>query len=291
MNVEAWVFWQADWGVIDFGNATPQKQFYALAQATNFIRPGFQVIAVDADNTLAAYSFATQRLVLVATNWDTATPVDYDLNAFVGDAPAVSVYRTTADAATNLAPQTGIAIDSTGQLRDTLPVRSITTYVIDGVSPQFSVSGLLATGFVGALHPRNDPTLCMTVSNDTQGPATAAIEVAACQPWLDAQTFTYDPVTGHLTVYAGAQQMCLNVWGGVAANGAHVGTWACEDVANERFSFDPARSQLRMWAPASGTSGSCFDLSQQPLVAGADVLMLDCANPPTAYQQFDISFD
>jgi hypothetical protein len=139
LGAEAWVLWQPDWNVIAFdpkgGVPRPQKQFYALAQYTQFVRPGFQIISAGgAYNTLAAYSPASKRLVLVSTNWDVATPNDLDLSAFAGIPSSVAVYRTTADEAVNL--QEGkIALSSKGHLIDQLPVRSVTTYVIDGVTP------------------------------------------------------------------------------------------------------------------------------------------------------------
>ena len=284
MNARAWVFWQADWNVIAFADGhtpKPLKQYYAMAQYTDFIRPGFQVIAVDAPDTLAAYSAASHRLVLVATNWDSSKPVDYDLGGFSGTTTA-TVVRTTADADTNLAPQPDIAIDADRQLVDTLPVRSVTTYVVNGVTPIAP-----ETGFTGALRSHDHPDLCLTVANNAHGPTAAAIQLATCQDGLDAQRFTYDPATGHVTVFAGAQEMCLNVWGAVAKNGAQLGTWACEDVANERFSFTPATGQLRMWNQASGAPGSCVNLIHHQFTAGANLYMFDCSGTPDTYQTFD----
>jgi len=138
MHAEAWVLWQPDWNVIAFdpkgGEPIQKKQFYAIAQYTRFIRPGFQVVSAGgAYNTLAAYSPATKRLVLVSTNWDAPASNDLDLTAFGGIPASAAVYRTTADEAVNL--QEGKIRISKGHIVDQLPVRSVTTYVIDGVSP------------------------------------------------------------------------------------------------------------------------------------------------------------
>jgi O-glycosyl hydrolase len=145
MGAEAWVLWQPDWNVIAFDPAGamphPKKQFYALAQYTRFIRPGFQIISAgDADNTLAAYSPSSKRLVLVSTNWDAVTPNDLDLSAFANIPPSAAIYRTTADEAVSL-QEGSIELSATAHLIDHLPVRSITTYVIDGVSRIRSGSG------------------------------------------------------------------------------------------------------------------------------------------------------
>ena len=130
---EAWVVWQPDWNIIAFapdgGAPQPKKQFYALAQYMRFIRPGFQILSTEgAYNTLAAYSPASKRLVLVSTNWDAATTNDFDLGAFEGLPLSVTIYRTTADEAFNLQKDT-IALSPKSHLIDQLPTRSVTTYV------------------------------------------------------------------------------------------------------------------------------------------------------------------
>ena len=138
MGAEAWAFWQPDWNVIDFGKrgGAPQlkKQYYALAQYTRFIRPGFQIISAGgANNTLAAYAPASKRLVLVSTNWDAATENNLDLSAFGAFPESATIYRTTADAGVNLRQGT-IKITPQGHIVDRLPIRSVTTYVVEGVS-------------------------------------------------------------------------------------------------------------------------------------------------------------
>jgi O-glycosyl hydrolase len=139
LGAEVWALWQPDWNVIAFdatgGAPHPKKQFYTLAQYTRFIRPGFRIISAGgAYNTLAAYSRAAKRLVLVSTNWDAMTTNDLDLGAFSGLPLSVAVYRTTSDEAVNLKRES-ITISSKSHIIDALPTRSVTTYVIDGVSP------------------------------------------------------------------------------------------------------------------------------------------------------------
>ena len=134
MGSEVWVFWQPDWNLIAFDNGAPvlEKQYYALAQYTNFIRPGFRIISSGADNTLAAYSPWAGRLVLVATNWDSATTNDFDLTSFFDLPDFATRVRTTADPNVNLERQS-VPVSAQGHLVDTLPARSVSTYVIDGV--------------------------------------------------------------------------------------------------------------------------------------------------------------
>ncbi|MBV9562681.1 MAG: hypothetical protein JOY90_19910 [Bradyrhizobium sp.] len=111
LRAEAWVLWQPDWEVIRFDpNGGPpqlQKQYYALAQYTRFIRPGFQIISAGgAYDTLAAYSPALKRLVLVTTNRDAPGKDDLDLTPFAGLPAQVTAYRTTSDASINLREET-----------------------------------------------------------------------------------------------------------------------------------------------------------------------------------------
>ncbi len=139
LGAEVWVLWQPDWNVIGFdpqgGAPRLKKQFYALTQYTRFIRPGFQIISAGgAYNTLASYSPALKRLVLVSTNWEGAAPNDLDLSAFGPLSTSVAVYRTTADEAVNL-EEGSIALSSNGHILDRLPARSVTTYVIHNVAP------------------------------------------------------------------------------------------------------------------------------------------------------------
>ena len=140
LGAQAWVIWQPDWNVIEFdpngGAPHLKKQYYALAQYTRFIRPGFQIISSGrAYNTLAAYSPASKRLVLVAANLDAVTTNDFDLTAFTKLPSSVAVYRTTDDETVNLQRGT-LAISPKGHIVDSLPPRSVTTYVIEGVVPR-----------------------------------------------------------------------------------------------------------------------------------------------------------
>lgn len=133
LGAEVWCFWQPDWGVIDArdGHPRPLRQFYAIAQYTRFIRPGFTVLPSQGD-TLAALSPDGRRLVLVSTNGGGEEAVaDIDLTRFHRPGAAVAVYRTTEDPAVSLAHAAG-RVDDAGHLIDRQPPASVTTYVIEG---------------------------------------------------------------------------------------------------------------------------------------------------------------
>jgi hypothetical protein len=98
------------------GTPHRKKQFCVLAQYTRFIRPGFQIISAGgAYNTLAAYSPASKRLMLVSTNWNLPIANDLDLSAFARIPSSATVYRTTADDAVNL-QEKKIALSPKGHL-------------------------------------------------------------------------------------------------------------------------------------------------------------------------------
>ncbi len=222
LGAEAWVLWQPDWNVIAFdakgGAPHLQKQFYALAQYTRFIRPGFQIISAGgAYNTLAAYSRSSKRLVLVSTNWDAVTPNDLDLSAFGGIPSSATVYRTTADETVNL-QKGSITLSSKGHLIDRLPARSITTYVIDGVSP---LSTPASDSIEGMHQIASEGTkLCLNIiRNSTQ--SGDGIIPYPCSALGNMEFNLVDQGAGFYSIHTvnGAKSLCLNVANASASPG------------------------------------------------------------------------
>ncbi len=135
----AWVYWQAvereagnNWGFIhaDFGGSEEYwltRQYYAMAQYSSFIRPGYTIIGVEDMNTLAAYDDRSGTLALVCDN-NTGQPrqVSYDLSAFGGLTGAASVYRTSS---TENRARVADAPIANGVLTATIPPQSIVTLV------------------------------------------------------------------------------------------------------------------------------------------------------------------
>lgn len=202
LGAEVWVMWQPDWNVIAFdpngGSPHLKKQYYALAQYTRFIRPGFQIISSGgAYNTLAAYSSASKRLVLVTTNWDAVTANDLDLTAFAKLPPSVALYRTTDDETVNLQQGT-IAISAKGHIVDSLPRRSVTTYVIDGVSP----SSISSSVSIEGTH--------QIISTNNSG---EAIIPYPCGGFTNMEFNFVDEGNGFYSIHTvnGTQDLCLNI--------------------------------------------------------------------------------
>jgi len=267
MGAEAWVMWQPDWDVIAFdasgGAARPQKQYYALAQYTRFIRPGFQIISVGgAYHTLAAYSPAAKRLVLVTTNWDTATKNDLDLGAFTGIPSSIRVYRTTAEETVDL-KEGSIAISSNGHIIDQLPVRSVTTYVIDGVTPL----PLSTKSIIEGVHQivSAETKLCMNIPRNSTKSGDGIIPYP-CGDFSNEEFNFVDQGNGLYSIQTvnGAQNLCLNVSMGSATPGdgktlggpGNLIQWSCGDGArfdNEQFEVqDVGNGKVRMRVKSSG---------------------------------------
>jgi O-glycosyl hydrolase len=222
MGAEAWVLWQPDWNVIAFDpkGGAPQlkKQYYALAQYTRFIRPGFEIISAGGVyNTLAAYSLSAKRLVLVSTNWDAPASNDLDLSAFAGIPSSAAVYRTTADEAVNL--QEGrIMLSPKGRLVDQLPMRSVTTYVIDSVSPL----SIPTSGSIEGMHQivSEGAKLCLNINQNSTRSGEGIIPYP-CSGFSNMEFNFVDQRNGFYSIHTvnGTMGLCLNVSNATASPG------------------------------------------------------------------------
>ncbi|PNP46181.1 hypothetical protein TGAMA5MH_02216 [Trichoderma gamsii] len=83
LHPTAWVYWQAidipGWGLIGGDNdqltlSGASTKYFVLAQFTRHIRPGMQILTTLDGNTAAAYDASSQKLVIVAGNWNTSQP-------------------------------------------------------------------------------------------------------------------------------------------------------------------------------------------------------------------------
>jgi O-glycosyl hydrolase len=214
LGAEAWVMWQPDWNVIAFdpdgGSPHLKKQYYALAQYTRFIRPGFRIISSGgAYHTLAAYSSVSRRLVLVTTNWDAVTANDLDLTAFAKLPSSVAVYRTTDDETVNLRQGT-IAISAKGHIVDSLPPRSVSTYVIDGVLP----SSIPSSASIEGTHQivSQATRLCFNINRNTSNSGEAIIPYP-CGGFSNMEFNFVDQGGGFYSIHTvnGMQDLCLNI--------------------------------------------------------------------------------
>ena len=271
MGAQAWVLWQPDWQVIAFdphgGRPQLKKQYYAIAQYSRFIRGGFQIISAGgAYHTLAAYSRASKRLVLVTSNWDTPATNDLDLTAFTGLPTAVTVYRTTADENVSLREEKTAPADN-GHIVDPLPARSITTYVIDGVtpSPGASISTIEGTHQIVSRAAK----LCMNITTNSTK-AGAAIIPYSCGAYSNEEFNLVNRGNGFYSIQTvnGLEGQCLNVSNGTATPGdgktpggpGNLIQWSCGETsmpANELFQIETAGD--RSYRIRAKNSGLCLE--------------------------------
>lgn len=136
----AWVYWQVvdksgGWGFLynplDAGGDTAyslNKKFYVMGQFSQFIRPGFQILSVDDNTSLAAYQPTNQTLIIVAVNDSTnAFDTAYDLGAFATLPANASAVRTSPTE--NQAALSPFAITNSGFTAN-LAARSVTTFIL-----------------------------------------------------------------------------------------------------------------------------------------------------------------
>jgi O-glycosyl hydrolase len=270
LGVEVWVLWQPDWNVIAFdpqgGAPRLMKQYYTLAQYTRFIRPGFEIISAGgAYNTLAAYSANAKRLVLVSTNWEKVTPLDLDLGAFGPLPRSATVYRTTAADGVNL-QQGSVPLSEAGSLVDQLPERSVTTYVIDGVTPR---SAAPSSQIEGTHQIVSEATkLCLNINQNSTRSGEGIIPYP-CGGFSNMEFNFVDLRNGFYAIEtangpSGAKGLCLNISNASASPGdgkklggpGNLIQWNCSDgpvYDNELFAVtDAGHDRVRIRVKSSG---------------------------------------
>jgi len=138
-HAQAWIYWQfADnggaWGMVfnrlDGHDSSYRltRKFHVMAQFSRFIRPGYQIIATDDANSLAAYDSAQRQLIIVAVNDSRSSrSLIYKLNGLKTVADKANAYRTSQQE--DVAPQPSLAIIK-GEFAAELPARSVTTFII-----------------------------------------------------------------------------------------------------------------------------------------------------------------
>ncbi|MCM3748587.1 hypothetical protein M3223_14645 [Paenibacillus pasadenensis] len=148
MKSSAWVYWQAveitnnGWGMIgtqlndpnaDLGTYEVSKKYHMLSQWSKFIRPGYQIIDILDNNSVAAYDTEGGKLVIVTVNTSSSSnTVKYDLSQFTNVSGSLTGYRTT-NGSENLVPVTGLSL-SGKSFTTTVPAKSVSTFVVTGVT-------------------------------------------------------------------------------------------------------------------------------------------------------------
>jgi hypothetical protein len=191
---------------------------------------------------------------------------DLDLSALAGIPSSATVYRTTVDKDANL-QEGSIKLSANGHLIDQLPVRSITTYVIDGVS---SLS-IPASGSIEGMHQivSEGTKLCLNINQNSTRSGEAILPYP-CSGISNMEFNFVDQRNGFYSIHTvnGAKDLCLNVSNASASPGdgkkyggpGNLIQWNCTDGLlpdNELFeiaSRGAERVQIRV-----KSSGLCLE--------------------------------
>lgn len=136
----AWIYWQAvedegannNWGFIHANfigeeNYELNKQFYAMAQFSKFIRPGAIIAPTSDESILVAYDTLRNELILVMCNNAEERTATVDLPFIQVKSEKAVVYRTSETE--NLIAGDSLPVTN-GKVEIWAPARSITTVVI-----------------------------------------------------------------------------------------------------------------------------------------------------------------
>jgi len=142
----AWIIWQAAnsddnitgdnvWGLVSNDSAYNlifPPRYWAMAQFSKFIRPGYRFIDNNGPNTVTAYDASSGKLVIVTTNSSASDSTDtYNLAQFNTVGSSAAVYRTSSTESLAQLANVSVANKSFSALSR---ANSITTYVISGVT-------------------------------------------------------------------------------------------------------------------------------------------------------------
>lgn len=144
LHPTAWVYWQAidisGWGLIVGDNdaltlSSASTKYFVLAQFTRHIRPGMQILTTLDGNTAAAYDAGSQKLVIVAGNWNSSQTITFDLSS-AKSTPAngaiVPRWSTQTSGGDQYKSYTDIKINN-GQFSVPFSVGQVQTFEISGV--------------------------------------------------------------------------------------------------------------------------------------------------------------
>ncbi|MCM1109146.1 MAG: hypothetical protein NC388_08845 [Clostridium sp.] len=135
---DAWLDWQYveeygdQWNLVraNFSEQTYEvvKNYFVRQQITRFVKPGYTVLNVMDDQTLAALNPSQDSLVLVLlNNTDTPRNYCYDLSSFKQVQVSVTGYATSENQ--SLSRLMGIRVKN-NKLEGMIPARSIRTYIV-----------------------------------------------------------------------------------------------------------------------------------------------------------------
>jgi galactan endo-1,6-beta-galactosidase len=131
LKPSGWIYWQpveagGSWGLVNgqFGSASDENsdtrakpswiyyKYYAFAQFTRFLRPGYSVLGSSDNNSIVGYGSAEKKLVLITVNYRNAQRINYDLSS-ITTIPGTSVSVTaTNTSGSKLLSESSVSINN-----------------------------------------------------------------------------------------------------------------------------------------------------------------------------------
>ncbi len=176
LEPSAWLLWQAiedynpqaaagkNWGAIQIpfdcpANATPvtcpirtNTKFHTIRNFTHFVRPGDRVVKVDDTSSLAAVSSGGSSATVVhVNNSEEPRAVTLDLSRFGAVDRRASVTPVVTDVSGALVRGKAVRVSANRSATLTVPAKSVTTFVVDGVRGVAPDAALVQPGHVYTL--------------------------------------------------------------------------------------------------------------------------------------------
>jgi O-glycosyl hydrolase len=288
-----WDYWQAvdapdgagGWGMLKSPlhnetdtQYTVNEKYWVMANYSRFIRPGYQFLAIDDANSLAAYDASSGTLVIVTTNSGTTdTNITYDLSGFSSTGDSVTPYRTSDTESLVQLPAVGV---SAGSFTAPARARSVTTYVLTGVT------------FTGTR--RFDPTAYYELINGNSG---LAVDVsggsttggAHAVQWsnhgtVHEQWSIVGVGGGYYAVVDRNSGLVLNVNGASIQPGASIIQWFDGPSTNQRWSLAPVGDGS--WKLVNRNSGLVLDVDGGSTQEGANLVQEPDTGSPSQHWRF-----
>jgi O-glycosyl hydrolase len=292
-----WDYWQAmdgtdgggGWGMLtcpmrDETNTqyTVNEKYYVMANYSRFIRPGYQFLAIDDANSLAAYDASSGTLVIVTTNSGTSdNNITYDLSGFTSTG-TVTPYRTSDSE--NLVQLPDIDA-SAGSFTAPARARSVTTYVVTGVSFT-GTRGYDPHAYYELINGNSG--LALDISGGSIAGAAEAVQWSN-HGTIHEQVGLYGVGGGTYQIVDRNSGMMINVNGASILPGAHVIQWYGNSNPNQRWSFVPVGDGS--WKLVNRNSGLLLDVDSQSTQEGANLVQEpDTGSPSQHWRVVQVTF-
>ncbi|MDH4391462.1 MAG: RICIN domain-containing protein [Aquabacterium sp.] len=279
LRASAWVYWQpleafSAWGLVNgqFGGPADENsptrgqplwmytKYYAFAQFSRFLRPGYKVIGSTDGRTVVAHDAPNRKLVLITLNEGPAQTITYDLNRFAGvNAGAATVTTTTFDGRQLLVQSTATLNGKTLNLA--APANAVQSIEITGVDlgPQANEIRSAASGQCVDVFAASSQAGSTIVQSDCAG--------------VDHQRWFAVPSGTAYTLRASHTGQCMNVNGTSTTAGAALIQWPCSGGTNEQFDLRP---QGAGYAFVARHSGLCVGLQNGSLARDTQLVQQAC---------------